>query len=174
MNARIARSSRLLFAALVLTTLSGVTSQAPASASCAELPAEALLAQPVVFLGTAAQERQGYERFAVEESWRGPRLATNVWVQTGQDQPPWPMSMLAGVGSSGDATFSTGRRYVIAASADFRTLPASSPQPTTQQRPEDCVRRTHSSRRQTAGPVPTLRSTPSCSTAGPFSYSPAV
>jgi hypothetical protein len=76
---------------------------------------------PVIFLGSAESERRGYTRFAVEEVWAGPDLAPEVWVRSGQDQPPWPLSLLSAVSSSDDANFVHEGWYVVGASRSFDT-----------------------------------------------------
>lgn len=91
----------------------------PAVASCAAGAGPD--GAPVVFVGTAESERRGYTRFAVEEVWAGPDLAPEVWVLSGQEQPTWPLSLLSGVGSSTDADFFSGERYVVGASRSFTT-----------------------------------------------------
>jgi len=75
----------------------------------------------VVFVGTAGSERRGYTRFAVEKVWAGPDLAPEVWVLSGQEQPAWPLSLFSAVGSSEDADFVSGERYIVGASRSFAT-----------------------------------------------------
>ncbi|WP_167006494.1 hypothetical protein [Mumia sp. ZJ430] len=66
-----------------------VASAAPAHAICAvNAPTRA----PVVFVGVAAETERGFTRLAVEEVWKGPDLAPEVWVLSGQEAPPWPFS----------------------------------------------------------------------------------
>jgi len=91
----------------------------PAVASCAAGSGPS--GAPMIFVGTAESERRGYTRFAVEEVWAGPDLASEVWVLSGQEQPTWPLSLLFGVGSSTDADFVSGQRYVVGASRSFAT-----------------------------------------------------
>ena len=103
----------------VLLVAGLLVSTGPAAASCAE--DSGADGSPVVFVGTAEAERRGYTRFAVEEVWAGPDLAPEVWVLSGQEQPTWPLSLLSGVGSSTDADFVQGDRYVVGASRSFDT-----------------------------------------------------
>lgn len=91
----------------------------PAVASCA--PGIGPESSPVIFVGTAESERRGYTRFAVDEVQAGPDLAPDVWVRSGQEQPTWPLSMLSSVGSSTDADFNDGKKYVVGASESFVT-----------------------------------------------------
>lgn len=90
-----------------------------AAASCAEDSGPA--GSPVVFVGTAGEERGGYTKFQVSEVWHGPDLAPEVWVLTGQEQPPWPLNVFLAVGSSTDASLSAGDTYVIGATDGFTT-----------------------------------------------------
>jgi len=92
---------------------------APATASCAEESGPA--GSPVIFVGTAEVERRGYTQFEVDEVWAGPDLAPQVWVLSGQQQPPWPLSLFSAVGSSIDAEFVDGEQYVVGASRSFST-----------------------------------------------------
>jgi hypothetical protein len=92
---------------------------APAEASCAGEPDPG--SAPVVFVGTAESERRGYTRFAVDEVVAGPDLGRHVWVLSGREQPPWPWSMFSSVGSSTDAAFVQGERYVVGADRSFTT-----------------------------------------------------
>lgn len=109
----------VLLVTLVLPALA--MSARPAVASCAG-PIEDLLEDlPVVFIGTVIEERVGYGRMEVEQVWQGPDLAPQVWVQGGQDQPPWPARFLIGVAGSGDIDFSLGDRYLVASDSSFRT-----------------------------------------------------
>ncbi len=55
------------------------------------------------------------------EVWAGPSLAPDVWMQSGQEQPTWPLSLFEGVGSSSDADFDPGGRYLVGATRDFET-----------------------------------------------------
>lgn len=106
-----------LAAAVVL--VGGLLPMQPAAASCAE--GSGPDGSPVIFVGTAGSERRGYTSFEVDEVRAGPDLAPEVWVQSGQQQPPWPLSWLSAVGSSGDADFIDGERYVVGASRSFVT-----------------------------------------------------
>lgn len=92
---------------------------APADASCAEDSGPE--GADLVFVGTAEENRRGYTRLAVEEVWHGPDLAPQVWVLAGQEQPPFPLSLVSGMSSSVDADLVEGRRYVIGASRSFDT-----------------------------------------------------
>ena len=91
----------------------------PAAASCAQDSGPG--GSPVIFVGTAEAERRGYTQFEVDEVWAGPELAPRVWVLSGQEQPPWPLSVLSGVGGSTDAEFVNGKKYVVGASLSFST-----------------------------------------------------
>lgn len=64
---------------------------------------------------------RGFTRFTVTEVWSGPDLAPEVWVLSGQEQPRWPVNLFLGVGSSNDAEFAHGDRYVVGASKAFQT-----------------------------------------------------
>lgn len=114
---------RLGLAGTMLVTVTlvavGGGSTRPAVASCAQdsRPDGA----PVVFVGRAEEERRGFTRFAVTEVWAGPDLAPEVWVRSGQEQPPWPLSLFGSVGSSVDAEFEPGASYVVGTSEDFVT-----------------------------------------------------
>lgn len=92
---------------------------AAAHASCAEDAGPA--GSPVVLVGTVEARRAGYTLLAVEEVRRGPDLAPEVWLRTGQEQPPWPLSLVSGVSSSVDADLEPGTRWVVGASRDFAT-----------------------------------------------------
>ncbi|MEP7091371.1 MAG: hypothetical protein ABI776_14830 [Nocardioidaceae bacterium] len=76
---------------------------------------------PVIFVGTADAERRGYTRFEVDEVRAGPDLAHEVWVLSGQEQPPWPLSVFSNAHSSVDADFALGDRYVVGANRSFAT-----------------------------------------------------
>lgn len=104
--------------ALVLP-LAIVGSPGPAYASCAQDSGP--VGSPVVFVGTAQEERRGFTRFEVEEVWAGPDLAVEVWVLSGQEQPPFPLNMFSAVSGSTDAEFIDDERYVVGASDDFST-----------------------------------------------------
>jgi hypothetical protein len=108
-----------LVALLIALPLALVTVPAPAYASCAADSGPE--GSPVVFVGTAQEERRGFTRFEVEEVWAGPDLAEQVWVLSGQEQPPFPLNMFSAVASSVDADFVDGERYVVGASDDFST-----------------------------------------------------
>ena len=110
------RRAGLIAAALAVGLL---TPAHPAAASCAADAGPD--GAPVIFVGTAEENRRGYTRFAVQEVWAGPDLAPEVWVLGGQEQPPWPLSLLSGVGSSTDADFVEGDEYVVGASREFTT-----------------------------------------------------
>jgi hypothetical protein len=75
----------------------------------------------VIFVGSAEEERRGFTRFSVDEVWNGPDLGPDVWVQSGQQQPPWPLNLVFGVSSSVDVQFRIGESYVVGASRDFHT-----------------------------------------------------
>lgn len=115
------RSPRLSAVALAALATGALVTLLPAAAaaSCADDTGPA--GSPVVFVGTAQEERRGFTRFAVEEVWAGPDLAGEVWVQSGQEQPPWPLSLLGEVSSSTDAEFRKGETYVVGASESFVT-----------------------------------------------------
>lgn len=85
-----------------------------ARASCAGPIKGAVKRAPWVFVGTATQQDVSTARLDVEQVWRGPDLAPTVFVQTGQTQPPWPLSLFIRSGSSGDATLEPGTTYVVA------------------------------------------------------------
>ena len=75
----------------------------------------------IIFVGTAAENRRGYTRFAVSEVLAGPALAPDLWVQSGQEQPRWPLSLISGVSSSVDADFTVGDQYVVGTGDEFVT-----------------------------------------------------
>ena len=110
------RPSALVVACLLAALLVPVS---PATASCAEDAGPQ--GSPVIFVGTAGEERRGYTRFEVGEVWAGPDLAPEVWVLSGQKQAPWPLSLVTGVSSSADAQFDDGEQYVVGASRSFST-----------------------------------------------------
>lgn len=93
-----------------------------AAASCAGGPRGQLKRAPWVFVGTVIQQDISTARIDVEQVWRGPDLAPRVLVQTGQTQPPWPLSLFLASGSSGDATLEPGNTYVIALEDDQQRL----------------------------------------------------
>jgi hypothetical protein len=103
---------------LAVCCLLGLPGAAPSYASCAESGPEG---SDVIFVGTAREERRGYTRFEVDEVWAGPELAEQVWVLSGQEQGPFPLFLFSAVGSSNDAAFADGERYVVGATPDFRT-----------------------------------------------------
>lgn len=92
---------------------------APASASCAA--ASGPEGSPIIFVGTAEDERGGYTRFTVSEVWEGPDLAAEVWVLSGQQQPSFPFNLISTVASSVDADFTDGERYLVGADGEFET-----------------------------------------------------
>ncbi len=106
-------------AATVLVVAPLLAAPTPAQASCTEGSGPA--GSDVVFVGNAQEERRGYTRLVVEEVWHGPDLAPEVWVLSGQQQPPFPISLLQAVGSSVDAELLEGDRYVIGATETFST-----------------------------------------------------
>ncbi len=108
------RSALLLALVVLMLALPG----APAHASCAEGAGPA--GSPVIFVGTAREERRGFTRFDVREVWAGPDLAPSVWVLSGQEQPPWPLWMFQAVGSSVDADFLPGEQWVVGATESFQ------------------------------------------------------
>jgi hypothetical protein len=91
----------------------------PATASCAE--GAGPQGSAIVFTGTPTEVRRGFTRFTVQQVWSGPQLANEVWVQSGQKQPTWPMNLLSGVSSSTDMDFAEHTAYVVGTSSDFRT-----------------------------------------------------
>jgi hypothetical protein len=91
----------------------------PAVASCAE--GYGPDGSPVIFVGTAGSERRGYTSCAVDEVRVGPGPCGRGVGQSGQEQPPWPLSLLSAVGSSGNADFIDGEPYVVGASQSFVT-----------------------------------------------------
>ena len=66
-----------------------------------------------VFVGTAVRQTASHALIDVEQVWRGRDLAPEILVKTGQDQPPWPLSMFGGLHGSGDIALEPGRRYVV-------------------------------------------------------------
>lgn len=104
---------------VALLALVFASSAGPAAASCAADSGPA--GSAVIFTGTAVEERRGFTRFDVDEVWAGPDLAPEVWVLSGQRQPPWPLYVLSGVASSVDAEFEPGVRYAVGATSDFAT-----------------------------------------------------
>jgi hypothetical protein len=91
----------------------------PAAASCASDSGPS--GSAVVFVGTSEEHRRGYTRMQVHEVWYGPDLADEVWVLSGQEQAPWPLSLFASVSSSVDADLPAGSTFVVGASDEFRT-----------------------------------------------------
>jgi hypothetical protein len=115
---------RLLFrvvASLMLASVAvGIPMAPPARASCAGDSGPE--GSPIIFVGSAQEERRGYTRFSVAEIRSGPDLAPKVWVQSGQEQPPWPLHLIVGaVSASGDVQFQIGSPYVVGATQHFRT-----------------------------------------------------
>lgn len=96
-----------------------VLTAGPAAASCADDLGPS--GSPVIFVGDADQQRAEYSRFQVVEVWAGPELAPEVWVLSGQERPPWPLSLLEAGGSSSDAEFVDGHHYLVGASDGFGT-----------------------------------------------------
>ena len=92
---------------------------APSYASCAQDSGPD--GAQVIFVGTADGERRGFTHFSVTEVWAGPDLSPGVWVLSGQRQPRWPFNLFSAVGSSVDAHFVDGGRYVVGASRQFET-----------------------------------------------------
>ena len=68
---------------------------------------------PWVFVGTAVRQTASHAVINVEQVWRGRDLAPEILLKTGQDQPPWPLSMFGGLHGSGDIALKPGRRYVV-------------------------------------------------------------
>jgi hypothetical protein len=85
-----------------------------AQASCAGPFKSAARDANQVFLGTVSAERRGYTQFMVEQVWRGPDLAPQVWLLSGTPQAPWPINLVLRTASPGDADLVAGRRYVVA------------------------------------------------------------
>ena len=110
---------RLASTVCALTAAALTLGVSPGWASCAEESGPE--GEQVVFVGTADTERRGYTRLRVEEVWNGPDLAPRVWVRSGQEQPPFPLSLVTSVSGSGDAELVEGRRYVVGASEQFTT-----------------------------------------------------
>lgn len=110
---------RAASAGMFVLVLLAIGAGAPAHASCTEDSGPS--GSPVVFVGSVEEQRRGFTRFSVVEVWAGPDLASEVWVLSGQRQPPWPMSMFGGVGSSADADFRDGATYVVGTSQGFGT-----------------------------------------------------
>lgn len=113
------RRIRLLFTMGLLAGAASIAVATPSFASCAADSGPA--GSPVIFVGSAQEERRGFTRFSVDEVWAGPDLAPDVWVQSGQSQPTWPLSAFSGVGSSIDAEFVIGESYLVGATSDFHT-----------------------------------------------------
>ncbi|MGN0065412.1 MAG: hypothetical protein ACI379_14335 [Nocardioides sp.] len=74
-----------------------------------------------VFSGIAEKNDGPYTRFSVQRVWEGDDLAADVWVLAGQEQAPWPLSLLVGVSSSVDAEFEVGQQYVVGTTEEFAT-----------------------------------------------------
>lgn len=96
-----------------------LVSSGHANASCADDSGPR--GSEVVFVGVPEEERRGYTRLVVLEVWDGPDLAPEVWVRTGQQQPPVPLNLLAGTSSSVDADLAEGSAYAVGADGDFVT-----------------------------------------------------
>jgi hypothetical protein len=104
-------------ATLVAAALVVPPTSSPAGAATTSCDA-AVPTGTVVFVGTVDGQRRGYTRFEVTEVWAGPDLAPEVWVRTGEEEPPWPLSVLAGdVYESVD--LAEGEPYVVGASRSF-------------------------------------------------------
>jgi len=111
------RLLRVAATSFLLAVVLGVPGAPAALASCAGGSGPS--GSPVIFAGSAQEERRGFTRFSINEVWAGPALAPEVWVQSGQEQARWPFSMFMGVESSTDADFIMGESYVVGASAGF-------------------------------------------------------
>ena len=97
-------------------------SATPAAASCAAEPSLSAAASRHAFVGRVTQIRGGVARIAVDSVWRGPDLAPVVWVQGGQAQPPFPVSLFMSAASSVDVHWSPGQVVLVGADApDLRT-----------------------------------------------------
>jgi hypothetical protein len=107
------------FAVTAMVVAPLLAAPTPAQASCVEDSGPA--GSDIVFVGSAEEERRGYTRMVVEEVWHGPDLAPEVWLLSGQKQPPFPISLLQTVGSSVDAELVEGDGYVIGATEAFHT-----------------------------------------------------
>lgn len=112
---KIRRLALALGAALALMPLGA----SPAAASCAENAGPR--GSDIVFTGTPTEVRRGFTHFTVQQVWSGPQLAPEIWVQSGQEQPTWPLSLFSGVASSTDMDFAEHTAYVVGTSSDFRT-----------------------------------------------------
>lgn len=106
---------------LCLTIGLAVVPSKRVDASCAAEFTDVAADADSLFVGKVEEAREGFTRFQVEEVWRGPDLASEIWVQSGQEQPPWPISLFEGGASSVDANFVEGRRYVVGTYGDFVT-----------------------------------------------------
>lgn len=113
------RLGRATATAVLAVVAVGVAPAARSYASCAEDSGPA--GSPVIFVGSVEEQRAGFTLFSVSEVLTGPDLAPEIWVQSGQKQPAWPVNLVLGVGSSGDAELLAGHRYVVGASNSFRT-----------------------------------------------------
>ncbi len=102
---------RAALGGLVAAAAVVVMPAAPAAAASCAADSYGADDLPVAFLGTALQERNGFTRMSVEEVWRGPDLAPEVWVRTGQQQLE-PDLMTT---SSADAHLERGTQYVVGA-----------------------------------------------------------
>jgi hypothetical protein len=132
----VALLARLAVAAFLASSAIGTSG--PASASCAaqEGPPDS----PVVFDGIADAQRGGYTRFVVLRVWDGPDLAPEVWVLSGQAQPPFPLNLFSSVASSTDADFVHGEYYLVGASDTFETGACSAQEMSDDVVPPDDVR----------------------------------
>lgn len=108
-------------AGVLVVVVVAVMTPGAVAASCAGEPRELVRQSQIAFVGTVTAVRDGYARFDVDSVARGPDLAPVVWVQGGQQQPPFPISLLFGVGSSVDVDWSVGSRYAVGAYNEFRT-----------------------------------------------------
>jgi len=97
----------------LLVAASLAVGTAPAHASCAGPQSQAVLSQPVQFVGRVVEPERGVTLFRVEEVWTGPDLAPDVWVETGE--------RARGAGSSVDLHPETGDRYLVGADAGLGT-----------------------------------------------------
>lgn len=118
------RSSPLasVVASVGLAVLSCAIAAAPASASCAAAPQDFLPHAANVLRASVIDSRPGFVHVEVTEIWRGAATRPRIWVQTGEDRPVWPLSLIQPVTvSSTDASLTVGTEYVIAADRRFRT-----------------------------------------------------
>ena len=115
-----ARSRAALLLTLSLT--SGLVATGAAAASCGGEFTDLVKDERWVFVGTATQQDKTSARLDVKQVWRGPDLAPTVAVQTGQTQPPWPLSVFMGLSGSGDVALEPGTTYVVALEEDVEHL----------------------------------------------------